>query len=348
MDNVFNIGVIGCGGIAQKAHFPTIDKFSNLSLFGVCDVDLRRAEIIKNQYKAQIATKNYKDLLAIDKIDAFHICTPNFMHAPIAIDCLNAGKHVLIEKPIGLNSEEAKEIFACAKKNNKYVMSANCYRFLTEGQMLKKFIAEDMLGDIYYSRIQALRRRGIPPHGNFTNKKMQGGGSLIDTAIHLIDLAVYLLGNPDPISVYGAKFTKIGNTKGHAAGIRGQWNPDEYDVEDFACGMVRFSNGHVMSIESSFAANVENDKLNISLLGSKGGADLQPLKIYTEHAQIMTDITPVLVPPTNFYEVEIKGFYNAIINKTQTPVTQAETMNVIKIIEGLYKSAETGKEVILD
>ena len=343
----FNIGVIGCGGIAAKAHFPNIDKIPYLHLYGVCDVDIKRAEAIKAQYNCPVATGDYKDLINDPKIDAIHICTPNFLHAPIAIEALKAKKHVLIEKPIAISVKDAKEIYKVAKENHVKVMSANCFRYQTEGTMLKKFIDGGHLGEVYFSKIQALRRRGIPPHGVFTDKSKQGGGPLIDIAIHLIDQAIYILGNPKPVSVTGATFNKIGTTLGHATGVRGPWNPADFNVEDFAFGMVRFENGHIMSIETSFAANIEKDRQNLQVLGSKGGADTQPLKVYTECEEIMTDMTPTLVPPTNFYDVEMRGFYEAIDKGEEVPIKEAEVINVLSIIEGLYKSAELGKEILL-
>ena len=343
----FNIGVIGCGGIAAKAHFPNIAKIENLNLYGVADIDLSRAEKIKAEYNCPIATDNYKDLLNCEKIDAIHICTPNFLHTPIALEAIEANKHLLVEKPFAISVKDAEKVFAKAKEKGVRVMSANCFRYLTEASMLKKFIGAGMLGDIYYSKVQSMRRRGIPPHGVFTDKTKQGGGPLIDLAIHVIDMAIYLLGNPKPVSVSGAVFDKLGKGEGHATGVRGKWNPKEFKVEDFACGMVRFDNGHIMQIETSFAANIEKDVTNLSLLGTKGGADTQPLKIYTEHEEIMTDITPVLVPPTNFYDVEMRGFYSAIETGEETPVKESEVLNVLAVIEGLYKSAELGREIEL-
>lgn len=344
---IFNIGVIGCGGIAAKAHFPNIKNIENLNLYGVADIDLSRAEKIKAEYNCPIATDNYRELLNCKEIDAIHICTPNFLHAPIALEAIDAGKHVLVEKPFAICVADAKKVFDKAKEKGVCVMSANCFRYLTEASMLKKFIDADMLGDIYYSKVQALRRRGIPPHGVFTDPEKQGGGPLIDIGIHVLDMAIYLLGNPKPVAVSGAVFSKLGTGEGHAAGIRGKWNPKEFKVEDFACGMVRFENGHVMQIETSFAANTEKDRTNLSMLGTKGGADTQPLKIYTEHEEIMTDITPVLVQPTNFYDKEMRGFYSAIETGEEPPVKEEEVLNVLSVIEGLYRSAELGRETEL-
>ena len=344
---MFNVAVIGCGGIAKKGHFPNIDKLPNLNLYGVCDVDIERAKDIQKTYNCPKVTDDYKELLMDPQVDSVHICTPNFLHKTIAVEALKAKKHVIVEKPIAITVADAEEIFKTAKENNVYVMSANCFRYVTEATMLKKFMDAGMLGEIYYAKVEALRRRGIPPHGVFTSKEKQGGGPLIDICIHVIDMAMYLLGNPKPVAVSGASFAKIGPFEGHATGVRGPWNPKEFEVEDFACGMVRFETGQVMVIETSFAANIEKDKQNVTLLGTKGGADTQPLKVYTEHEGFMTDITPVLVDKTNFYEVEIKGFYNAVENGIEPPIKEDEVINVMKIIEGLYKSAETGKEVLL-
>lgn len=342
---VFKVGVIGCGGIAKKAHFPNISSNPNLDLVAVSDIDIKRAESIKETYRAKYAFSDYKELLALKEIDAVHICTPNFLHAQIACEALTCGKHVLIEKPVATNVADTEKIFKCAKANGKKVMSANCFRYVAEGQLLKKFIKSDTLGEIYYTTVKALRRRGIPPHGVFTKKEFQGGGPLIDIGIHQLDLAMYLLGNPKPVRVSGKVFTKIGNTPGHAFGVRGDWDYRDYDIEDFACGLVHFENGSAMSVEASFAANIKNDLSCVTLLGTKGGADTQPVNIYTEAEKMLLDVTPVVVAPVNFYDVEIKGFYDSILNDTEPPITECETLNVMKIIEGIYNSSQCNREI---
>ena len=343
----FKVGVIGCGNIAQKAHFPNIYSNPELDLICVADVDIKKATDMKEKFHAKYAFSDYKDLLKLTDLDAVHICTPNYLHAQIAIESLKAGKHVLIEKPVATTVEDTIEIYKIAKECNKTAMSANCFRYVTEGQVIKKFIDNDKLGEIYYANVKALRRRGIPPHGVFTKKEFQGGGPLIDIGIHQIDLAMYLMGNPKPLRISGQTFTKIGNTPNHAFGVRGKWDYRNYDVEDFACGMVRFDNGAIMSIETSFAANIQKDVSSVTLLGNKGGADTQPICIYTEEDEMMIDITPVSLTPTNFYDVEIKGFYKSIKEGTKIPITYEETLNVIKIIEGIYKSSEQGREIEL-
>ena len=132
----FNVGVIGCGGIAKKAHFPNIDKIPYLNLYGVCDVDKSRAEAVQKEYNCLAATDNYKDLINDPKVDSIHICTPNFYHSVIALEALKAKKHVLVEKPFAITAKDAKEVFKTAKENGVYVMSANCFRYLTEATML--------------------------------------------------------------------------------------------------------------------------------------------------------------------------------------------------------------------
>ena len=341
----FNIGVIGCGYIAKKAHFPNIA--SKYNLCAVSDTDLSRAEAVKKEYGAEYVFDDYKKLLALKELDAVHICTPNNLHAPIALEALEAGKHVLVEKPVATTVKDAEAIYRKAREKKLKAMSANCFRYLTEGSILKSFIDSGRLGEIYYVNVKAMRRRGIPPHGVFTNKALQGGGPLIDIGVHQLDLAVYLLGNPRPARVTGQIWTKIGNTPGHAWAERGPWDHENYDIEDLACGFVHFDNGVVMNVEASFAANIKEDIFRVSLMGTRGGADSRPLAVWTEDCGVLLDAVPHYVPVTNFYAAEIDGFYKAVEEDTEVPVKPEESVNVLKIIEGIYESSRQGKEILL-
>lgn len=342
-----NVGVIGTGGIASSQHLPALAKQPDVKIFAVCDVAEESAKRAADTYNVPHMLSDYKKLLEMDEIDAVHICTPNFLHKQPTIDALNAGKHVIVEKPIARNTAEGMEMVKAAKANKRKFMVAQSFRFTPEAQCVKRFIDSGDLGEIYFSRVWALRRRGIPNWGVFTDKEKQGGGPLIDIGVHVLDLALYLMGNPKPISASGAAYTKIGNTPGHI-GFWGKWDHTNYTVEDYAGGFVRLDNGASIILESSFAANIVEDRMNCSILGTKGGAETNPLKIFGEKNETYYEMTPAIMSKFSSYEVEVRGFYDAIQNDTEPPVTGEQALNVIKILDAIYKSSEDGKEVVIE
>ena len=342
-----NVGIIGTGGIANGAHLPSLAKLEDVKIVAACDIIEERAKKAAEDYNIPNVFTDYNKMLEMDEIDAVHVCTPNFMHMPPTVAALKAGKHVLVEKPIGRNAAEGQQMLDAAKASKKKLMVAQNVRFNSDSQCLKRFIDAGELGDIYFSRVWALRRRGVPSWGVFTDKEKQGGGPLIDIGVHILDLTLFLMGHPKPISASGQAFTKIGNTPGHV-GVFGPWDYENYTVEDYAAAFVRLDNGRSLIIESSFAANIAEDKFGSALLGTKGGAETSPLRIFGEAHETIFDTTPLHLPKVNSYEAECRGFYDAIQNDTEVPVTAEQALNVIKILDAIYKSSDEGKEVIID
>lgn len=346
MDTI-NVGVIGTGGIASNQHMPALEKQPDVKILAVCDVNEQSAKNAAERFNVPHMFTDYQKLLEMDEIDAVHVCTPNIFHMPPTVDALNAGKHVMVEKPLARNAVEGAQMVEAAKRNGKKLMVAQNMRFTPEAQTLKRFIDAGELGEIYFARVWALRRRGIPSWGVFTDKEKQGGGPLIDIGVHALDLTLYLMGHPKPVTTSGQAFTKIGNTPGHV-GVWGPWDHTKYTVEDYAAGFIRLDNGASIILESSFAANLGDERMNSTLLGTKGGADTSPLKIYGEQYGTLIDITPAHMPKWSAYEAEVRGFYDAIQNDTEPPVTGEQALNVMKILDGIYKSSDDGKEVVID
>ena len=343
----FNVGIIGSGGIASHAHLPALEKQEDVKIMAICDIKEEAMKENVEKYKIPHQFTDYNKLLEMPEIDAVHICTPNDTHMDPTIQALKAGKHVICEKPIGRNAAEGKAMVEAAKKSGKKFMVAQCWRWNQDIQALKRFIDAGELGDIYMARVWALRRRGIPGWGVFINKEKQGGGPLIDIGVHILDFTMYLMGNPKPIAACGKTYTNIGKEPGHV-GMLGDWDYKNYTVEDYAAGFIRLDNGASLIIESSFAANIEEDKFTTTFLGTKGGAQSAPLKIFGEQHGALTNITPTGLKTTNIYEGEIRAFYDAIRDDTDVPVTGEQALNVIKIIDGIYRSNDEGKEVSID
>ncbi|WP_066192135.1 MULTISPECIES: Gfo/Idh/MocA family protein [Gracilibacillus] len=341
------IGLIGAGGIATSVHIPAYEAIADkVEIVAIADVAYDRAKLIAERHQIPAVFDNYETMLTETEIDAVSVCVPNKFHKAAVINALTAGCHVLCEKPPAMNQEEAKEMEDTARRAGKLLMYGFHYRFQSETQAAKRFIDAGELGDIYSGRVQAIRRRGIPGWGVFTNKELQGGGPLIDIGVHMLDTALYLMGYPEPAVVLGKTHQQIGTKKG--VGLMGDWDYQNYSVEDMAIGMITFNNGASLVLESAFAANVEKqDTMQVSLMGNKGGADIFPLKMYQEKHDTLVDVTPAYLPEVHAHQVEIHSFVAQCLSGNVTDHYAKQGTNIQKIIDGLYQSAETGKAVYL-
>jgi predicted dehydrogenase len=341
------VGIIGSGGIAQSAHIPNYQKCKNVEVVACCDIVEATAKACAEKFNIPHYFTDYNEMLEKVDLDIVSVCTPNYMHKDPTIAALKAGCHVMVEKPIAMNAAEGREMVETAKKvGRKLAMGLNS-RQSSAAQALKRAVDAGEMGEIYYAKAMALRRRGIPSWGVFGEKDKQGGGPLIDIGVHIMDLTLWLMGHPKPTAVSGKCYTKFGNRHG-VIGIWGQWNVETFTVEDFAVGFVRFENGATMTVEASFAANIERDVFDCKILGTEGGCQLDPLRIFTERNQTLYDITPVMLPQVNTYEQNIAKFVQAVRDDTEVPVPGEQGLMVTEIIDAIYESAEKGREVILN
>ncbi|MNI18430.1 putative oxidoreductase YcjS [compost metagenome] len=283
------------------------------------------------------------------------ICTPNVYHSEIAAAGLQAGKHVFCEKPDAVNPEEAQKMADAAQQSGKLLMVMRNNRFTPASQYLKKYIDEGHMGDIYTGRCGWIRRRGIPGKGGwFTTKELSGGGPLIDLGVHFIDLSIWLMGNPKPVSVSGATYTKFANNDiaDSAHSSFGDKQADgTFDVEDLATGFIRFDNGATLQIEFSWASNIGEEINFVELRGTQAGASLKngELQIFSEIAGQLIDIQPVLnkvkaEPP---HGANIKHFIDCIQHRAEPIFLPEHGVDMIKILSAIYESAESGREVRL-
>ncbi|HEY3328938.1 MAG TPA: Gfo/Idh/MocA family oxidoreductase [Capsulimonadaceae bacterium] len=346
------IGLIGTGGIAQNHQLPALSKLQaegKVRIVAVAELNEEKSAAVASKYSIPNVYTNYADLLSRPDIDAVSVCTPNFLHKQPTIDALRAGKHVLVEKPIGLNAIEGAEMVETARQCDRQLMVGLNLRFGTGPKALKRFIDDGRIGDIYHARCHTLRRRGIPSWGVFTQKDKQGGGPLIDLGVHILDLTLWLMGYPEPMSVTGQTFTKFGTREG-VLGLAGQWDTKNFTVEDYGVAMLRFKNGSSLVIESAFAANIERDEYYTQLMGTEGGAyinprDVEQLKIFREESGTLTDTTPFGLKANLSHEDEIRAFVDAIANNTPVPVPGEQGLMVATIMDAIYKSSDTGVEV---
>lgn len=355
MEKKLKIGLVGCGGMGG-VHCSAYKNMPNVEVVMLCDIVEGRADGYKNNFGFTDCktTLDYMDLVNNPDIDAIDITTPNYLHSVIAIAALNAGKHVFSEKPDCMLAAQAEEMKAAAEKAGKTLMIMRNNRYYNGSKFIKKFIADGRMGEIYSGRCGWIRRRGIPGKGGwFTTKEQSGGGPLIDLGVHMIDLAIWLMGNPRPVAVSGCTYTKFANDEADADSVHASYGETvadgTFDVEDLAMGFIRFDNGACLQIEFSWASNVEDEKKFVELRGTKAGCSIvneDTVSVFGEEYGYLYDMKPRTVP-SNGHAANLAHFVDVVLNGTKPDFEPIQGVNMIKILNAIYKSAETGKEVQL-
>ncbi|HHT26429.1 MAG TPA: Gfo/Idh/MocA family oxidoreductase [Firmicutes bacterium] len=350
MSEKLRIGQIGCGGNGT-GHLEAGRVSGVVEPVAVCDIIAERAESRKEKYGAKAAYLDYRELLQRDDVEAVVISVPNYIHHEIAIAALQAGKHVLCEKPMTIKADWAEEMVKTANASGLVFQVGMTSRFRPEAQWLKKYVAAGNLGEVYFGRARYVRRSGIPGWGSwFTRKEQSGGGPLIDIGVHVLDLTWYLMGCPKPVSVSGACFSALGHRK-KGVGSWGRVDWDGYfDVEDFATALVRFENGAVISLEASWAAYT-NENNAIDLLGTEKGAQLATDKVTLLTQEDDHNMDTVVTMPkrrnVNNFVRQMEAFAKAVKEGGPVMTTGDQGLQMVKILLGIYESARTQKEVFL-
>ncbi len=349
------IGVIGVGNISE-AHIPAYLANPNVELYAFCDINpVRLKEMGERFHITRCYTSEEKMLKALPELDAVSVCVWNSAHAECAIMALNAGKNVLCEKPMATSAAEAEKMLEAARRNQKLLMIGFVCRFGRDCAVVQDFANQGFFGDIYYAKAAYLRRNGNPG-GWFSDKSRSSGGPLIDLGVHIIDLTRYLMGNPKPVSVYGATFQKLFNRPGikDSVGYQsvGATEHDICDVEDLATAIIRYDNGAVLEVETSYSLNMKADSSTVEFFGTKGGVKMTPsLEFYTDMNGYMTNVNLANVEQyldeSNMFNDEIAHFVDCIQNGTACRAPAADGLQIMRILDAVYQSAETGHEVLL-
>ncbi|MFD7522669.1 Gfo/Idh/MocA family protein [Paenibacillus chitinolyticus] len=360
MSQKYRIGIIGCGGIANGKHLPSLAKLPNVEIVAFCDIVIERAEKAKEQYGSGDACvyQDYRELLKDSSLDIVHVCTPNDSHADITIDALEAGKHVMCEKPMAKTSVDARRMVDAAKRTGKKLTIGYNNRFRSDSQYLKKLCEDGELGEVYFAKAHAIRRRAVPTWGVFLDEEKQGGGPLIDIGTHALDLTLWMMDNYKPKVVLGTSYHKLSH-RANAANAWGPWDPAKFTVEDSAFGMITMENGATIILESSWALNtLEVDEAKCTLSGTEGGADMKDgLRINGEkNSRLYTQNIELSSGGVAFYEgasenapdLEMRMWIDAIENDKDPVVTPEQALVVSEILEAIYESAKTGKAVYLN
>lgn len=360
------IGVIGCGGIANQKHFPALMKNADLNeIVAFCDIIEERAIKAAKEFgsaDAKVYT-DYKELLANPEIEVVHICTPNVSHSEIAIAAFEQKKNVYCEKPMSHSSEEAQKMVDAWKKSGMQFTVGYQNRFRKDVWNLHKSCEKGDLGEIYYGKAHAVRRRAVPTWGVFMDKAAQGGGPLIDIGTHALDITLWCMDNYEVDSVTGSVFYKLGHLQQATEGnIFGPWDPETYEVEDSAMGYIKMKNGAAIALEASWALNIlDSREASTTLCGTKAGAEVRsgmsynvPEVIYNrgKNGELMQETVSAVGGVAYFGGggdeegvIDCRQWLEAVQNGTEPLVKPEQALMVTKILDAIYRSAEENREI---
>lgn len=360
------IAVIGCGGIANQKHFPALKANGDLNeIVAFCDIVEERAVKAAEEFGregAQVCT-DYREVLANPEVEVVHICTPNVSHSEIAVAAFAAKKHVYCEKPMSHSTEEAEKMVQAWKESGMQFTVGYQNRFRPEVQNLHETCAKGELGDIYYGKAHAVRRRGVPTWGVFPNKALQGGGPLIDIGTHALDITLWCMGNYEVDSVTGSVFYKLGGLQQATEGnLFGPWDPETFEVEDSAMGYIKMKNGAAISLEASWALNIlESREASTTLCGTAAGAEIRSGMSHSKNEliynrgrnnQLMEETLSPVGGVAYFGggggeegTIDCRQWLEAIQKGTEPLVKPEEALMVTKILDSIYKSAKENREI---
>jgi predicted dehydrogenase len=329
------IGLVGVGAAAQINHIPALKRTEGLELVALCDRDSEKVERVAQKFQVPQAHSRLDDLLADPEIDAVDVCTPNYLHAPMSIAALEAGKHVLCERPLGRSAEEASAMFKAAKKADRLLMCAVQSRFRPDAQLLRTFVEKGDLGGVFYAKTGWLRQRTQWDSDEWRRQKREsGGGVVLDLGFQMLDLSLWILGQPAVQSVTAS-----------AHRLR------KGEVEDSATAFLRLETGATLTLEVTWGLLMEKDFAYLNLFGAGGAALLNPLRIHKGMHGTLVNVTPTMETSRNQYrhsmDAQIAHFSEALRKNVKPMGGAEEMMPVMELMDAVYRSAEQGKEVKL-
>jgi predicted dehydrogenase len=350
----WRVAFIGSGTIVQRGHVHFFGNIPNVEMVAICDVNLARAQMVADEVNIPNRYSDYEQMLVEVQPDIVVIATPNIFHKPMAIASLEAGAHVLCEKPLALTYADAKEMMAKAAEVGRVLTVGSHYRWSTPMRTAKTHVDAGFFGDIYAARTVWQRRSGIPGYGSwFTNKELAGAGSILDIGIHALDRALFLMNYPQPTTVSGSLYSNFG-TRG--LGLGG-WGSDivapataaRYDVDDLGWAFVRFTNGATLQFQVAWATHMA-EQFFTEIYGTEGAASVgskDTLDLYTilngQQAKVVVDVP---VDPKGSYARLVENFIRHLDGDTTAEiVTPEQALTSVRIIDGILRSAEEGREV---
>ncbi len=347
MPGKVRVGIIGLGIGTHHARWYSDSPYAQVT--ALCDVNEELLKLRAKEFGVARTFTDYAKMLAEVELDAVSVCTPNYLHAPVTIEALGRGLHVLCEKPLALTAKEVRKILRMARERSRLLMVNFAQRFLPQARVLKAVIDNGEIGDIYFGRTWWLRNRGVPRLGSwFGQKDLSGGGPLIDIGVHRLDMALWLMGFPEPEAVSGVTYNVIGDQIARAAGVK-------FDVEDLAAGLVRFRNGASLIVLASWAANSEKrEDMLTELYGTKGGVIHRNInEKYEFEAKVFKETGGAYTETSFRFQTDGKPtsaterFARCIATGEEPEASAEESLVIAKIIDALYESARRGKEVTI-
>ncbi len=351
MDKI-KVAIIGCGNIATSAHLPAYQAASDLcEVKYFVDLIPERAEKLRNTYGSGIALTDYHEILNDPEITCVSVCTPNGAHAPISIDFLHAGKHVLCEKPAAMTAKLAAEMQKAADESGRILNIGVCNRFNTAVEKIEELISAGELGNVYHIYCSFRAHRSIPGLGGaFTSKELSGGGALIDWGVHFLDLIFYCVGQPQIKTVSAAAYSVLGKEmEGYV--YESMWaGPPKYDgvydVDDMVTGFIR-TNGPTISVNGAWAQNIDEGAMFIEFMGDKGGIKLMyggNFTLYSTKNGMLTTTT-FKYPTVNMYHAEIRDFLIKAPQGIKTKANIDKAILTSQVMDMMYESSERGEEI---
>ena len=329
------VGIIGAGWPGER-HAEAYLASGAAQVVAVSDLEPARRAACAARYGVPRAYADYQELLADPEIEAVSIALPNFLHRAATIAALEAGKHVLCEKPPALTQAEAQEMAAAATRTGRLLAYAVQRRFNPTTEALRARLAEGALGEVYHARAVWTRTRGVPRGvgGWFTDPARSGGGALIDIGIHVLDLAWFLMGCPAPATISGQVYNKF---------------PALPSTDDSAFALIRFADGRSLQLEASWVLVQETDQLGVQLYGTLGGAriDDRNLDLYTINDRERIRTSLVLEGGMPAFTAQALNFVRAVRGEEAPRTPAAHGIQIMAMLEGIYRSARQGREVVL-
>ena len=350
MSKTLKVGVIGVGGIA-RTHFPGWRDSPHAEIVAFGDI---KPDVLRRLGAEYNIGQLYDDsfaLCAAPDIDVIDICTPNMFHMPYAVAALNAGKHVICEKPLAPTPGEIEKMIEARDRSGKLLMTAQHFRFDGASKALKAEVDAGALGQVYHARSWMLRRSGAPTGTGFIQKENSGGGPCIDIGVHILDLTLWMMGHPKPVTVSGVTQDKLAKLPGAFSNWGGSI-PDVWDVEEFAAAFVRFDNGATLVLEVAWLLNhpkLHGEDMQMWLYGDRGGAHW-PNNVLIKTSNDTRQHFDVQLHNKDSHEPHAKEcmvFAEAIAEGRPSPVPAEQSLDVLRILDGIYRSAKTGREIVL-
>ena len=345
MAKSLRVGLIGAGGIAQS-HMDAWQKCPDAQVVAIADISKKARGTTAETFDVprENLFEDYHQMLRKVELDAVDICTPSALHHPPTIAAFKAGCHVLVEKPVAISARQCEQMIEAGHQAKKLLMVGQVLRVYPQGLAMKRWVDDGLVGDIYWARATYLRSRGVPTKPSFIDLETAGGGPCYDVGVHALDLCLYLMGFPEPVSVSAATYLEIANKPSLMA-----HNHRKYTVlEDFAVAFIRLANGATISLEAGWAQNLAEETFNCILTGTKGGMEYAPLTLVQEYSGLVMNSTPQVNPwkPTiEGMPEQIRLFAEAIRSGGPSPVPGEQALITQRILDGVYKSGQKGKEI---